>query len=147
MPVGSRGTRRTFWDELCRRPADGSRAPDDVETQKSVVAHADTKGPALQPRTHCILQGFQVIPFLCFRCVFGCIETSAITPVVWIERQDLSCYWERCGRFSFVRQKQDLDTCWGREDTYWKQDLETPLEANMTRTHLENNKKRSQRLQ
>ena len=90
MPVGSRGTRRAFWDELCRRPADGSRAPDDVETQKSVVAHADTKGPALQPRTHCILQGFQVIPFLCFRCVLGCVETSAVAPVVWVERQHVN---------------------------------------------------------
>ena len=147
MPVGSRGTRRTFRDELCRRPADGSRAPDDVETQETVVTHADPKGPALQPRPHCILQGLQVIPFLRFRCVLGCVETSTVTPVVWVERQDLSCYWERCGRFSFVRQKQDLDTCWGQEDKYWKQDLETPLEANMTRTHLENNKKRSQRSQ
>ena len=87
VPVGSRGTRRTFRDELCRRPADGSRAPDDVETQKSVVAHADPKGPALQPRPHCILQRLQVIPLLRFRCVLGCVETSTVTPVVWVERQ------------------------------------------------------------
>ena len=90
VPVGSRGTRRTFRDELCRRPADGSRAPDDVETQKSVVAHADPKGPALQPRPHCILQGLQVIPFLRFRCVLGCVETSTVTPVVWVERQHVN---------------------------------------------------------
>ena len=90
VPVGSRGTRRTFRDELCRRPADGSRAPDDVETQKSVVAHADPKGLALQPRPHCILQALQVIPFFCFRRVLGCIEASAITPVEWVERQHVN---------------------------------------------------------
>ena len=90
VPVGSRGARRTFWDELCRRPAYGSRAADDMEPQKTVVTHADPKGPALQPRPHCILQGLQVIPFLRFRCVLGCVETSTVTPVVWVERQHVN---------------------------------------------------------
>ena len=90
VPVGSRGTRRTFWDELCRSPAYGSRAADDMEPQKSVVTHTDTEGSALQPRPHCILQRLQVIPLLCFRCVLRCIETSTVTPVVWVERQHVN---------------------------------------------------------
>ena len=150
VPVWPWRPGRPFWDELGRRPAHGPRRPHDVEAQKAVVAHADPEGPALQPRTHCILLRLQVIPLLCFRCILGCIDTSGITPVVGVERQDLSCYWNRCGRLFSLRQKQAVDTCWKRDPgTYWKRDLETPdeMEAPRKRKPLETDKKRSQRFQ
>ena len=90
VPVWPRRPGRAFWNEFGRRPAHGPRRPHDVEAQKAVVAHADPEGPALQPRTHCILLRLQVIPLLCFRCVLGCVETSTVTPVVWVERQHVN---------------------------------------------------------